>query len=420
MLQPQYGPRVGSSRRHHTMLFAAAAILAPVVWALAWGQLPADSPTPAESRRLVQTVLDHGKPDGERFAAFARLLKAQPDDLKPYLQELLQSGDSSYSVQAAMSLLAFDNVDEPTKALVVKQIPKWLDGYRQQLLGRNSAGRNSPRLRFVPRAILEAVISGDIDPPKDVIVGSVEYAARILAFAYDPQDEALLQRAVLALPSSPSLWLALGRCGPLTPEHAKLAAEVMRDDSQPYLGRVAAAGALAQTDPEASEFVHAETRKFLEEFGPYDMTFSPWPRVSTLNLNDIPEERIRYNEKNTRYVRTIWLLGNLLNLDTPEAGHLTFTYLLAPDPKIRRALALVAVKRWPQRFLEETSADTWPMYEPQEYEMLLALIAYLHPHLRADVEKRIGSSMVEKLFQRIELGGPTWWCEEVGGFLKGW
>jgi hypothetical protein len=195
----------------------------------------------------------------------------------------------------------------------------------------------------------------------------------------------------------------------------------MGDPSQPYLARVAAAGALAQIDPEGARFALAEIRTFLEEFGPHDMTFGPAPvSRGPITVEDFPEEHKRFDEQKTRYVRTIWILGNLLNLDTPEAEQLTLQHLLAPDPRIRRALTLVAVKRWPKRFLTETSAETYPEHEPQEYEMFLTLIAYLHPDLRPEVEERIGRPMVEKLFQRIELGAPTWWCEEVGGFPKGW
>lgn len=415
MLQLLRSLRVSPSLRHRRMLFTAGVILAPVVWALGWGQLPGHRPTPAEARALVQSVLDGSKSREERSAAYAELIRAQPDDLKKGLLDILQNADSDFSSRAASTLLHFEDLEEETRLLIVRQIPRWVDGSRCKVLDRHSTGKNSPRLRFVPRAVLEAVVAGNIDPPKDVIAGSVEYAARILAFAYDPQDEALFQRALLAFPSSYSLWLALGRWGQLPPDHATLGGKVMHDDSQPYLARVAAAGALARTDPEASQFAHAEIRSFLEVFGPHDMSspasakFPPGTWISGTRL-----------EEKDRYVGTKWILGNLLNLDTPEAEQLTLKYLLAPDPAIRRALALVAVRRWPQRFLEATSAETWPMYEGQEYEMLLSLIAYFHPDLRPRIEERIGGPMVEKLFQRIELGSPIWWSEEVGAFMPGW
>jgi hypothetical protein len=344
--------------------------------------------------------LDETRTDADRFAAYAQLVKADGEDRKTGLVEVLRSASSDFSRQAAMSLLASDHLDEEMERLIVEQIPRWLDGHRQDVLSRHSAGKNDPRRRFVPRAILEAVIDGKIKPPSGGLIGSLEYAARILAFANDPQDETLFRRAVLACPSSPGLWLALGRRGALPPEYAKLAQGVMHDASQPYLARVAAAGALAQTDAEGARFAFAEIRAFLEEFGPHDMSSSAstkFPPGGVIS-GSLLEEKNRYTDK-------LWAIGNLLNLDTAEAEQLTFRYLLAPDPKIRRALAIVAAKRWPKRFLEETSAETYPKYEPQEYEMFLSLIAYLHPELRENVEARVPQSMVEKLWKRIAAGG---------------
>jgi hypothetical protein len=406
-------------RRLGTLL---CGVLSIVLVKNALGQSATMQPGSERIQERVATILDNSKPDAERSAAYSDLFKEAPDECKVGLRELLRSADEEFSLRAAISLLGTENVDQEVEELIVKRIPRWGDGHRRELLSRHGAGKNSPGLRFIPRAVLQAVIDGKIDPPQNVIVGSVDYATRIVAFAHDAQDETLVQRAVLACPYSRSLWLALGRRGPLPPDHAKLASDVIGDASRPYLARVAAAGALAQIEAEASRFAHAEIRAFLDEFGPLDMTIPPWPSDSggTVDLNKLSEERIQFSQKETRYAQRKSVLGNLLNLDTPEAERLIFQYLLAPNPRIRRALAIVAVKRWPMHFLDDISADTYPTSEPQEYEMYLSLIAYLHPNLRKDVEDRIGVPMVQKLFHRIEGGAPIWWCEEVGAFLKGW
>jgi hypothetical protein len=371
-----------------------------------------------ESKKLVKIILDDNTSEPERSAAYLGLQKGDPNDLKAGLRELLLSASSDVSRRAAMTVLVLDDEDQALKELIVQRMRDWPDGCRRDILNPQSAGKNSPRLRFVPRAVLEEAIRRwnlhESDPPGDTF-GSLELAARILAFANDPQDEALFQRAVLARPSSDGLWLALGRRGHLPPEHARLARMVMTDPSQPYLARVAAAGAAAQSDPESARFVLTEIHGFLEEFGSRDMSPNELVKIagSRVISGSLLEEENRFKQKK-------WILGNLLNIDTPGSEELTFQYLLAPDFRIRRALSIVAAKRWSERFLNETSTETYPEYEAQEYELLLALLVHLHPNLRGDVEARIPKPSLDKIIDRVQAGVPAWWGEEAWGFVMGW
>lgn len=362
-------------------------------------------------KEAVTTILDGNTPQGERFAAFAQLQKANPHDLKAGLRELLRFGPSDFASQAAATALLLEKDDQALNELIVEQMPKWLDGHRRDLLRRRN---DSPRLRFFARGIVGAVIERKIVAPLKKMIGSVEYSVRILAFANDPQDEVLFRRAVIERPSSYGLWLALGRRGPLPTKHGNLARAVMQDERIPYLARVAAAGACAQIDARCAKLALGEIRIFLEEYGARDMSPNTLAHIGDGHISG------SLLEENERYTDTVWVLGNLLNLDQADAEQLTLKYLMSPDPKIRRTLAVVAARRWPKQFLAETNVDVYPQYEPQEYEMFLALIAYLHPELKAVIEARIQKSMINKLSKRISTGVLSWWCEEAGGFVMGW
>ena len=131
------------------------------------------------------------------------------------------------------------------------------------------------------------------------------------------------------------------------------------------------------------------------------------------------ERRISGNllEESKRFGLRAPILGNLLNIGTVEAEQLTFQFLLSPDTLIRRALGVVAAQRWPRRFLNETDPQIYPSRGSNDYDMLLALIVYLHPSLRDDVVARADETTIDGLKDRIRRGLLPWWCAEVGGFV---
>lgn len=385
---------------------------------LGWGiqegsrQRPDSSQT--SSDRLVGLILDEDLPESARLAAYLDLQSADPEDRRAGLRAVLRLGRSEYAMRAAMTVLAMEDGGHEFLELIVQQMPTWLDGHRMAILHPQFVGKGSKRLRFIARGVLESEIVREAGSgaPSDVVISSVELATRILAFANDPRDRTLLQRTVHARPSSHGPWLALRRRGPLRSEEAALARTIMMDRSSPYLARVAAAGAIAQEDVEAARFALTEVRAYLREFGLRDMSSSVLVKIAG-------ERRIsgKLLEESKRYALRAPVLGNLLNIGTVEAEQLTFQFLLAPDALIRRALGVVASTRWPRRFLNETDPQTYPNHGSNGYDMLLALIVYLHPSLKDDVVARADETTIDGLKDRIRRGLLPWWCAEVGGFV---
>ena len=99
------------------------------------------------------------------------------------------------------------------------------------------------------------------------------------------------------------------------------------------------------------------------------------------------------------YLGGLRIIGTLEFLQTPDAERLTFEFLNSANLLIRRALGLIAVMRWPERFLDASFWDT------VERTKLLATLSVFHPELAARVQSAASPDELAKIQAKLKSGG---------------
>lgn len=86
-------------------------------------------------------------------------------------------------------------------------------------------------------------------------------------------------------------------------------------------------------------------------------------------------------------------------MQTRDAERLTFEFLDSFNRYIRRALGLVAVMRWPERFLNASFSD------PADRTKLLAALTVFHPELAARVQSAAPPDELAKIQAELKSNG---------------
>jgi hypothetical protein len=93
------------------------------------------------------------------------------------------------------------------------------------------------------------------------------------------------------------------------------------------------------------------------------------------------------------------MIGILEFLQTPDAERITFQFLDTTNQWVREGLGLVAVMRWPERFL-----DTPPLHFGERIKLRAAL-SVLHPELLSRVQALVPPKDLDKIRARMMNDG---------------
>jgi hypothetical protein len=383
----------------------------------------------ASTDDLASNVLNRQLSMYERESSYSWLVGRNPTERREGLLRILRDADELFPVKAVWALIRDGDRSVELRELLTERIVKWGVGEQLQTLIVIRRAGEPKELLDVSRAILrDAVDRGG--PPTEYesfddawVLPPADSAARLLAKSEEPEDVELLRHAVTVYSSSRELWMALARRNALDAPLTKLARSVMNNDSLRISIRVAAALALSRDDAETKKFAIKELREFLNEFAQstiikrimWTMSLYPDKKRPTLSYAEL-----KASEPDVmRYRRTFSLLDALLFLDEESARPLTFEHLPSVDPGIRLTMALIAAKRWPERFLE-SDREGFPNDIAGEYEMVLAAVVFYHPHLMDQVAAKSSAMDVNKWLDSIKKDG----LEAVFGFggevLWGW
>ena len=150
------------------------------------------------------------------------------------------------------------------------------------------------------------------------------------------------------------------------------------------------AAALAPADSDARTFVCDGVAAYLKQFGQIDAA-----SIVAQGLREQPTVTLGPHGRELRspgadFLFGLSLLGALEYLQTPDAERLTFEFFDCDNMFIRQALGLLAVMRWPDRFL------TINQQHIEERTKLLAALTVFHPRLLSKAQAMAQSGELEK------------------------
>lgn len=384
-----------------------------------WLRTPAD---PKIAASLVARMVDSQATREQRQKAYAELCAMESGDVRDNaFLEAVRRAPEDVAVSAAASMLCEETpASEEIDRIVEQRLPTWSVGSQSLLLPPNfgCSQRESATLRFIPRAILRDLLERGKERLEG-LYGAIGTSGRLLATSEDPQDKELLAQAVLFAPEIPGLWWNLAELGAVGPEQRKLARAIVEDPEYPFhresqvkedmrrMIRVAAAAALSP-NKSTDEFAIGEIRAYLSEFSNGEM-----------NRSNLPE-RIQgaLLEKLDRYKWSLGLLRNLMYLQTPAAREVTLEYLNCPDHMIRRTLAVVTARRWPERLLQLDAADFVEDHGANSFDIFLAIAAFYHPELEEELLLKGSPAMIRPTLDGLRRGG-LWGLRGEAGVVVG-
>jgi hypothetical protein len=351
-----------------------------LLYTIGWGQ----QPDTTGNRPALQ-----GRDAGRD--AFRAAMRAEPAARDAALRDLIRTGHEEVATDALMALIVSRAPDLETTSLGL--LPRLSDPlsdvHMANILGAAARTRDMHFRAALARGVLQR-FANDPPPPRADNDGSgaAGLAAVVLMPSADAADRLLLDRVLRVRPHDTGLWLALSKMGIVGQDELNLARAVMRDKQVPGRTRLAAGAALAPVDAGAREYVVSTLTSFLTTYGPTDAAL-----VLGQAMRPAPSsyESTRSNELlwNIRY------LGTLEFLQTPDAERLTFEYIDSANEFVRRGLGLVAVMRWPERFLTRQSPYLG------ERTKLLAALSILHPELLSRVQAIVPPDELDKMRQQM-------------------
>ncbi len=401
-----------------TQPFRSFVVRGWLLWALAWHSLPyapltawaVANPPPAEpalrgvrlSREAelqVTRVLDRNIPWPDRLPVLRQLRELPLEEKQCAFGRILLEGDEDFSAQAALSLVHDRRWTDCARDSLLEGLPRLSYGFQHRVLWAIQVVGSPPELLEIPRAVMQRATAPNAQLHLDQShVAAVERAVFILATAGSDADRERLSAALEGLPICRGIWFALGIKGPPSEKERESARRVYQDPEVAEDVRVAAA-LLSEDDHEVEEFATRSVRKFLDSYASRNALFELV--VAQRERPPAEAEKAAYQ----CYEREIGLLSTLLFLKTESAESITFEFLRSKDHDIRATLGFIAVHRWPQRFLRETDARTFPQDEPGEYDRLLAAVAFLHPELTVQAFAKSDKEAVQAALDRLREGG---------------
>ena len=225
-------------------------------------------------------------------------------------------------------------------------------------------------------------------------------AVMLLVDSRNAADRDLIGRVAGIRPHDPLLWLAIAKTGNANARELSLARSVLADVQAPRGARIAAAAALAPGNPSGRNLRHGCGVVIPNEVRPAGRWTTSRAGHAAAEGYQIGAQRghSRYGRFG-EYLGGLRIIGTLEFLQTPDAERLTFEFLNSANRYIGRALGLVAVLRWPERFLDASFSD------PTERTKLLAALTIFHPELAARVQSAAPPDELAKIQANLKSGG---------------
>lgn len=386
--------------------------------------------TPADKEvafRLVAQIVENKLEQRELGEALQYLGRMESGEVqRQALVDVFRRASNELAVvNAGRWLLCEDAYNtEEVRQILVDRLNESSDSFQRSFLPPKFKGcseRKSSTLRFIPRTILRDFVQHGKDRLRGWF-GAAGTSAFLLAESSDPQDKELIAQAVLMAPEIPGFWLSAMRSQAMGTAQKTLARAIVQNPAFPFapesqvnessrlLIRVAAATALSP-DRVADAFAIREIRAYLSEFSTGEMNPARLPR-----LIEGP-----FGEKYDRYKTNLHLLGNLMYLQSPAAQEVTFEFLSSPDYAIRRTMAVVTAKRWPEQLLRLEAVDFAEDYGANSFDIFLAIAAFYHPDLEEKLLLKGNAATIQSILDGSRRGGIGWgWQGEGGVVIGGW
>jgi len=366
-------------------LWAAGALLS---------QAPSSDSRRADAQQqahlLVERISNPASPARQRVDDYQDLSKLDVKTRDLAYASLVGSADESIASMAAAALIR-DNF-AGVSGLVVPRISRWSENNQLVVLEAIRFMQVNPAYFDIAREVVShmAPNATTAKPPLSRAT-PLDVAAVVLAGSDSADDRALLSSALVSQPGSRGVWLAMTGQGKLGPREAILADSTYKNSNLDPQLRIAAAAALASADPSAAAFATSGIRSFLSRFADREMG-----EMLNLALTDPKEKQHLYD-----FREQLSVLSTLRFLDDSKAESIAFDFLSVRNEEIRMTLGLVAVVRWPQRFLTLGQG----VFTRDEYESLLAFLSVVHPDETPAVLARLSKSRLDELVSRLTRVG---------------
>ena len=225
-------------------------------------------------------------------------------------------------------------------------------------------------------------------------------AALVLRYHGASEDKTLLQQAVALDPHSIEMWSALASYGKLRPQEQALARATYQNTKLPKINRIHAGVALASSDEKVAASVVQELRDNLAAIEKINI-LEATEEMGKLYASTEPvagEKARELLKITTEYFMRLHTLAAVRHLQLPNAQDLVFTFLEARDMEVRSLGTMIAVERYPARFLKILDRKRYP----NQYDHLCALLALWHPQLKGEVLEKLPATKLNASIKRIQ------------------
>jgi hypothetical protein len=380
---------------------------------------------------LTAKILDKKTSSLKRSAAWDQLYKLPAAPKTEALRRIIISGDSENAGQAA-SVVTYDRVpglgpliaanimrwDDAAQSLIMGNIltevkgayrqPWFWEAARQVLRGFIKKGK---RQSWEDTAITasQMVDRTSPDPNEKDRMTAPGSAALVLRYSGAAADQALLQQAVALDPQSLDLWAALASYGKLRPQEQTLARAAYQNTKLPEIYRMHAAVALAPSDATVAAYVVQEFQNNLAAVEKINIV-----EVSAESMRQLYSKEPGAQEKTRQLLKLMAEFGLRANtlaavrhLQLPIAQELVFTLVTSRELQLRIMGGMIAIERYPERFLPLLDRKHYPADYPDLYENMCAVFVLWHPQYKAQILKKLPAAKLNAALKRIQTQKVT-------------
>jgi len=338
----------------------------------------------ADSRDISGIVLDTGKPESVRMAAFEELCALESPEQR--VQGLVRIAsakpfDRLFANTAARMLLENPDAEDSIIRTIARDVSLSWDDTAQAAILMDVSPRN-PHIYELARTILAARISEAIDPAsKHTSSGAISYA--VLLLAGSRIDEDLVLDSVREFPEVAQVWLALSKSPTIPAKLVSQGQNLVNDKLQSRNLCVAVATGIASKDPNAAAFAEQAVRKYLEE-------------NAHRSMDEIFSENKGDYAPFVMFMRSLDVLSVVAFLNDGTAKDLVFDYVNCKNEVIGEIMGVIAAERWPSELLA--------MYKPRNDEysaQVLAAVLFYHPELENQAERIARKNNIAQYAQKL-------------------
>lgn len=307
--------------------------------------------------------------------------------------DLVSSPNHGHAATAARQLI-YDKVDGCGE-LICKYIINWEYLWQRVILGTLLRSDEPSLFERIPRRVAKAFVDGQL--PNDASEEQLSLLTSVgvlLARSHSTSDHELIRQAVVLQPKAYGLWLGLAEIGNVDDTERELGKSIYQMQSNPKILRMAAATVLAANDAQASEFVLRTVDECVTEFGDWD-SYAAMGQIYSGSGNDVLMQKYK------RFTEETPLLGMLEYLQVSEAESKTFELLDSPGKWVRDTAALIAISRWPEKFLDKK----WDKIPDDDYVKLLSVVSIRHPQLQPKAESKTTPQQLRKVIMDVKKAG---------------